>query len=82
MRLPVIEAYQRVAGPVLMLAAEHGLSERVQRQQELAALEGLVGAEVKWFPTGHWISAADHEGVIATVEEFVSRIGPTATTHP
>lgn len=74
MRLQVTEAYRAVTGPVLILAAEHGNSARLQRQQELEALIELVGAEVKWFATGHWISAADREGVTAAVEEFISRI--------
>lgn len=72
-RLRVTDAYRAVPGPVLMLAAEHGNGDRLQRQQDLAALADLAGVEVTWFPTGHWISAADCAGVTTAVERFISR---------
>jgi esterase len=72
-RLEVTDAYRAVAGPVVMLAAERGSSDRAEREQELATLTELVGAEVKWFATGHAISAEDLEGVTAAVEDVLSR---------
>lgn len=73
-RLQVTDAYRGVTGPILMLAAEQGSRDRLRRQQELAALQHLVGAEVSWFRTGHWISAADCDGVTAAVQSFLARV--------
>ena len=74
-RLPVTDGYRSVAGPVLMLAAERGNTDRSERERELADLVALVGAEVKWFDTGHWISAEDPEGVTDAVRAFLEGAG-------
>lgn len=73
-RLRVVDAYRAIKGPILVLAAERGNGDRQQRQAELSALTDLVDAEVTWFPTGHWISAADCAGVAAAVHRFLAQL--------
>ena len=41
----------------------------------VSALTTLVNAEVKWFDTGHWISAEDPKGVSRAVVQF-ARLTP------
>jgi pimeloyl-ACP methyl ester carboxylesterase len=79
-RLRVSDAYRSLPGPILVLAAEHGTVDRPQREADLAALQSLVDAEVTWFPTGHWISAADCPGVVASVQRFLTQIDAPPTT--
>ena len=73
-RLRVLDAYRAMTGPILVLAAENGNGDRLQRQAELAALADLVDADVTWFPTGHWISAADRDGVVASIRSFIAHL--------
>jgi hypothetical protein len=56
-------------------------SDRVERERELETLTADVGAEVKWFATGHAISAADLEGVTAAVKDLIARAAPGEVTE-
>lgn len=75
--LGVVEAYERTATPVLVLAAEQG-RPREDRERELAALAARRPIEVRWFGTGHWISAADPAAVAAAVVEFALGVDGSA----
>jgi pimeloyl-ACP methyl ester carboxylesterase len=66
-RLPVLDSYKKVAGPLLMLAAERGRPDRSHREAELRTFSELTGGTVRWFPTEHWISAQDPDGVVDAV---------------
>jgi pimeloyl-ACP methyl ester carboxylesterase len=74
-RLAVLDAYRALDGPALFLGARRVDRPRDEREAELARLAEHVDLQVRWFDTGHWISAEDVDGVARAVVDFVASIG-------
>lgn len=70
-RLPVIESYKKVEGPVVVLAAERGRPDRPGREAELRAFSQRTGGTVQWFPTEHWIGSQDPDAVVRAVRHVL-----------
>lgn len=73
-QLPVLDGYRAIRSPVLILAATRGGRPIGEREAELRRLGEHVDATVRWYDTGHWISAEDVDGVAEAVTEFASQL--------
>lgn len=71
--IAVLDGYRAVDAPTLVLAARRG-HRLDQREAELDRLEAAVGATIRWYDTGHWISAEDPAGVADAVVAFASAL--------
>lgn len=72
-QLSIVDGYRSVAGPILVLAARR--REHVdEREAAIRKLEEHLQMTVRWFDTGHWISAEDVDGVAEAIASFGRRL--------
>jgi pimeloyl-ACP methyl ester carboxylesterase len=69
----IIDAYRTAPESKLLLAAANSPNVD-QRRANIAALQAATNLDVRWFDTGHWISAADTAGVADAVAAFVKQL--------
>jgi pimeloyl-ACP methyl ester carboxylesterase len=71
--LNVSAIYEACTAPVLLLQADGSDREGPMNNDAAANLRTAGPVEIAPFPTGHWISAADPEGVAQSVIDFVTK---------
>lgn len=69
----IIDAYRTAPEAKLLLAAEKAPNPS-ERRDNIAALQAATNLEIRWFDSGHWISAEKTAGVADAVAEFVQKV--------
>jgi pimeloyl-ACP methyl ester carboxylesterase len=69
----ILEGWKLAPTAKLLIAAERG-PDPDQRRLHVQQLQQFTDVEVRWFPTGHWVSAEDTSGVARAAARFLERI--------